>query len=141
MWNKILAWALFVQKHEKNSDMRNWCYCPLYFSGELLSTVYKTFKNFPISPLIKRYCIQCYCTCTVNLSRLSHVTIQVTLSLINTNFFNAILNIFLNSIKNSSQVTNKVAATLLLKAREILRFSKKPVLFFLTVRILSETKK
>ena len=131
MWNKILTWALFVQKHEKNK-IRTWeidVTSPLYFSGEFLSTVYTTFKNFPISPLIKRHCIQCNAytlklTCTVNLSRLSHVKIQVTLFLINTKFFNVILNILLNSIKNSSQVTNKVAATLLLKAREIFRFTK-----------------
>ena len=131
MWNKILTWALFVQKHEKNK-IRTWeidVTSPLYFSGEFLSTVYTTFKNFPISPLIKRHCIQCNAytlklTCTVNLSRLSHVTIQVTLLLINTKFFNAILNILLNSIENSSQVTNKVAATLLPKAREMFRFTK-----------------
>ena len=131
MWNKILTWAPFVQKHEKNK-IRTWeidVTSPLYFSGEFLSTVYTTFKNFPISPLIKRHCIQCNAytlklTCTVNLSRLSHVKIQVTLFLINTKFFNVILNILLNSIKNSSQVTNKVAATLLLKAREIFRFTK-----------------
>ena len=131
MWNKILTWAPFVQKHEKNK-IRTWeidVTSPLYFSGEFLSTVYTTFKNFPISPLIKRHCIQCNAytlklTCTVNLSRLSHVKIQVTLFLINTKFFNVILNILLNSIKNSSQVTNKVAATWLLKAREIFRFTK-----------------
>ena len=131
MWNKILTSAFFVQKQEKNNiwtgeiDVTS----SLYFSGKFLSTVYKNFKNFPISPLIKRHCIQCNAytlklTCTVNLSRLSHVKIQVTLFLINTKFFNVILNILLNSIKNSSQVTNKVAATLLLKAREIFRFTK-----------------
>ena len=126
MRNKILTQALFVQKHEKNK-IRTWeidVTSPLYFSGEFLSTVYTTFKNFPISPLIKRHCIQCNCTCTVNLSRLSHITIQVTLLLINTNLFNEILNVLLNSTENSSQVTNKVAATLLLKAREIFRFTK-----------------
>ena len=131
MWNKILTWAPFVQKHEKNK-IRTWeidVTSPLYFSGEFLSTVYTTFKNFPISPLIKRHCIQCNAytlklTCTVNLSRLSHVAIQVTLLLINTKIFNVILNILLNSIENSSQVTNKFAATLLLKAREIFRLTK-----------------
>ena len=55
-------------------------------------------------------------TCTVNLSRVSHFTIQVTLLLNNTKSFNVTLNILLNSIESSSQVTNKVAATLLLKA-------------------------
>ena len=131
MWNKILAKALFVQKHEKNK-IRTWdidVTSSFYFSGEFLSTVHPTFKTFPISPLIKKHCIQCNAytlklTCTVNLSRLSHVKIQVTLFLINTKFFNVILNILLNSINNSSQVTNKVAATLLLKAREIFRFTK-----------------
>ena len=34
--------------------MRNWCYVPLCFSGELLSTVYTTFKNFPISTHVPR---------------------------------------------------------------------------------------
>ena len=126
--------------------MRNRRYFPLYFSGEFLSTVYTTFKNFPISPLIKRHCIQCNAytlklTCTVNLSRLSHVAIQVTLLLINTKIFNVILNILLNSIENSSQVTNKIAATSLLKAREIFKFTKQPVLLFVTVRILKESKK
>ena len=55
-------------------------------------------------------------TGTVNLSGVSLFTIQVTLLLINTKFFNVTLNILLNSIESSSQVTNKVAATLLLKA-------------------------
>ena len=131
MWNKILTWALFVQKHEKNK-IRTWeidVTSPLYFSGEFLSTVYTTFKNFPISPLIRNHCIHYNAytlkrTYTINLLRLSHVTIQVTLLLINTKFFNAILNILLNSIENSSQVTNKVAARLLLKAREIFRLTK-----------------
>ena len=131
MWNKILTWALFVHKYEKNK-IRTWeidVTSPLYFSGEFLSTVYTTFKNFPISPLIKRHCIQCNAytlklTCTVNLSRLYHVKIQVTLFLINTKFFNVILNILLNSRINCTQVTNKVAPTLLLKAREISRFKK-----------------
>ena len=127
MRSKILTWAPFVQKHEKkkkkkkDSDMRNWCYSALYFSGEFLTTVYTTFKNFPISPLIEKHCMQCNAytlklTCTVNLSRVSHFTIQVTLLLNNTKFFNVTLNILLNSIESSSQVTNKVAATLLLKA-------------------------
>ena len=131
MQNKILTWAFFVQKNEKNKiwtgeiDVTS----SLYFSGKFLSTVYTNFKNFPISPLIKRHCIQCNAytrklTCTVNLSILSHVAIQVTLLLISKKFFNVILNILLNSIKNSSKVTNKVAATLLLKAWGIFRFTK-----------------
>ena len=123
MWNKILTWALFVQKHEKNK-IRTWeidVTSPLYFSWEFLTTVYTTFKNFPISPLIEKHCIQCNAytpklTCTVNLSRLSHITIQVTMLLIHTKFFKVTLNILLNSIESSSLVTNKVAATLLLKA-------------------------
>ena len=126
--------------------MRNSCYFPIYFSWEFLSTVYTTFKNFSLSPLIRNHCIHYNAytlkrTYTINLLRLSHVTIQVTLLLINTKFFNAILNILLNSIENSSQVTNKVAARLLLKAREIFRLTKQPVLSFLTVRILTESKK
>ena len=124
-------------KKKKDLDMRNWFYFSLYFSGEFLSTVYSTFKNFPISSLIKRHSMQCNTytlklSCTVNLSRLSYVTIQVTLSLINKKFFNAILNILLNSIRNSSQVTNKVAATLLLKAKEIFRFTKDAVFWELS---------
>ena len=121
---------------KQNSDMSTFCSktwknkiqtweidftSPLCFSGEFLFTVYTTFKNFLNSLLIKRHCIQCNaCTLkltgTVNLSRVSLFTIQVTLLLINTKFFNVTLNILLNSIESSSQVTNKVAATLLLKA-------------------------
>ena len=131
MWNKILTWALFVHKYEKNK-IRTWeidVTSPLYFSWEFLFTVYTNFKNFAILHLKKRHCIQCNAytlklTCTVNLSRLYHVKIQVTLFLINTKFFNVILNILLNSRINCTQVTNKVAATLLLKAREISRFKK-----------------
>ena len=119
----------YEKKKKKDLDMRKWFYFSIYFSGEFLSTMYSTFKNFPISFLIKRRSMQCNAytlklTCTVNLSRLCYVTIQVTLSLINTKFFNAILNILLNSIENSSQVTNKVAPTLLLKAKETFRFTK-----------------
>ena len=48
-------------------------------------------------------------TCTRNLSSLSHITIQVTLLLINSTIFNIVFTILLNSIKNSSQVTTKPA--------------------------------
>ena len=126
MRSKILTWAPFVQKHEKKKKkkIRTWeidVTSALYFSGEFLTTVDTTFKNFPISPIIEKHCMQCNAytlklTGTVNLSRVSLFTIQVTLLLINTKFFNVTLNILLNSIESSSQVTNKVAATLLLKA-------------------------
>ena len=113
MRNKILKWALFVQKPERkqDGDMKN-CYFLLLFRGGFLSTAYMTFKNFV--PLIKGNCVQCNAytrklTCTGNLSRLSHITIQVTLLLINSKLFSTVLTILLISIKNSSQVTKKPA--------------------------------
>ena len=100
-------------KKKQDWDMRN-CYFPLLFRGGFLSTAYMTFKSFPISLLIKGNCMQCSAytpklTCTRNLSSLSHITIQVTLLLINSTIFNIVFTILLNSIKNSSQVTTKHA--------------------------------
>ena len=100
-------------KKKKDWGMRS-CYFPLLFREEFLSTVYMTFKNCPISSLTKGHCMQCNAytpklTCTGNLSRLSHITIQVTLLLINSKLFSTVLTILLISIKNSSQVTKKAA--------------------------------
>ena len=115
-WETKFRHEHFLYKNIKKNKIRTWEIVvtppPLLLRGEFLSTVCTTFHNFPTSPLIKGHCILCNTytlklTCTTNLSRLSQVTIQVILLLINTKFFKAILTNLLSSIKNSSQVTTK----------------------------------
>ena len=136
MRNKILTWALFAQKHEIN---KIWTWdivvtFPYFLEGNFYPLCVWPSKIFLSLPLIKGHSMLCNTytfrlTCTANLSRFSHVTIQVTLLLITTKIFNAILTVefqkeFQKELQPSNNQANKVAAVLLLKAREKFRFTK-----------------
>ena len=131
--------------------MRNCCYFHLLLRGEFLSTVHATFQNFRISPLIKEHYKQCNSytlklTCTANLSKFLLVTLVNSSNFVTYQykFFQCNIDCFVELYKElqpSNNQAKKVAATLLLKSREIFRFTKQPVLLFLTVRILTENKK
>ena len=112
--------------------MRNRCYFPLLFRGNILHNCVYNLQKFPYPPLIKGHCIQCNAytlklTFTTNLSRLSHVTIKVTFLLINKSFLMQYWLFFIEFYKYfwpSTAKANRFAATLLLKTRDISRFKK-----------------
>ena len=109
MSNKILTWALFVQKTKKNKIQSQ------QIVVTSLSFLEENFYPLSVQPskiFLQYRCVLCNTytlklSCTTNLSRLSQVTIQVTWLLINTKFFSPVFTNLLSSIKNSSQATNK----------------------------------